>query len=227
MNKIKYLIVFLSFFIIFVNSQSSSLVLIEYYQYREVCSIKDLGYTEPSTLCHNNTLLSKSIVKQSECIVFQMEPAIFTYDPNNNQIVQKIYSDIVCKDYVDSKIHIIGSCNSTCMVGDGLIYKMSLVDQVEIPSSTLVSVIYGDKCNKIFKNSFLEIDYQYLNNCQVDYEVEPIYSVKTYCNETFITSYIYNGSLCSGQTTNIEYYPIVNICSTPDSPLNFMQFCNN
>ncbi|EGC30702.1 hypothetical protein DICPUDRAFT_83372 [Dictyostelium purpureum] len=215
MNILKSLIVFLFFIVIVIKSQP--LILFEKYHLSSGCS------NSPSNC--NGQVTYGTILKQSQCLNYLGVPSIFsTYDPLAT-IVQNKYLVPNCQGTYSQTKYFEGRCNGTCQGGNNYPFKGSLINDIDIPSNTWVSVSYSSpQCNGDFKDSFFKIEYSPMDFC----EAIGSYSFKSTCNSSAVTYNTYSGSSCSFAPISTIIIPMANDCGDSNNNYNnYYQFCNN
>ncbi|KAN0036336.1 hypothetical protein ACTFIV_001627 [Dictyostelium citrinum] len=176
--------------------------------------------------CPTTPASSGTIFKLDTCLPYSFSPTIFK--AYGNDIAKLTFSDddYTCKG--DSITHIIKSseCYGGCKQGFLIKAQFALSQDLYIPTNTLVGATYTGKCNGNYKDSFVSIEYQFLNNCTVGPGMGALVAAELTCNSKTNTEKMYRDDKCSpseliysmkneNEKWCREHYNFITICNQP------------
>ncbi|EGC30701.1 hypothetical protein DICPUDRAFT_83371 [Dictyostelium purpureum] len=169
-----------------------------------------------------NTVSGGTILKQSNCIVYNGVPSIFTVTESHGGIVQTKFDDQLCQEnIIDKTFYKMNFCNTT---NSEQPFEATITKTLNLPYNTIVSVAYTQKqCNGNFNDSFTSISYQLLDQCSTN----GTYSSNLSCNEIGSTVYTYEGPICGGAPLSVDTYQFQSFCGNAnEGNNNYLEFCN-
>ncbi|EGC35758.1 hypothetical protein DICPUDRAFT_78565 [Dictyostelium purpureum] len=220
MNILKSLL--FSILSISLLKSTSSYILYEQYNYMGICP----GEPPVNPQCEmGENYFGAILYQESQCVTYNLTSVIFT--TKQDTIFETIYDDSSCKGNIFNIVeHTSGSCESSCVLGYGNTFKLSILENYEVPSDTYLSVTYSGECNGDFDKDFLQIDYQYVDKCtNIGFGIYSN-SQSVSCNKTTTTVSTFSKPGCTGGIYHESHYENQDNCKFDGGSLNYIDICN-